>query len=85
MANQESEGVLEFSFPIGGLDESLAYKDQTIVTTPITVNCRIKGKDGRFTGGQRDGMSKVFDEQAGDDRPVLKMIMITTTYIPPES
>jgi hypothetical protein len=86
MANNEAkEGVLEILFPFKGYNTSTAHKNQPSLSTSIILNCRIKDvSENRARGGQRPGLSKAFDEQVGTTQPVLKMVSINTTYIPPE-
>ena len=86
MANTESqEQVLQLYFPFKGFDKSASYKDQIQLTSPFMVNVRIRDvSENRVRGGQRAGQKKVFETQAGGDRPVIKLVSVTNTYIPEE-
>ena len=85
MADKEPKEILEAWFPHKGFSEKMAYKDQPSLTSPLMANLRTKDvEENRARGGQRPGLKKVFATQAGDDRPVLNMVLITNTYIPAE-
>lgn len=85
MADKEPKEILEIFFPFKGFSEKMAYKDQPPLTSPLMANLRIKDAEkNRGRGGQRGGMKKVFNTQAGDNRPILNMVLITNTFIPPE-
>ena len=83
MAKEKSEGVLELTFPAQGLSENLAYKDQPPLTTPIMANMRLRSVfENRAGGGQREGMVKAFTTQIAVDKPVLKIVVVTNTFLP---
>ena len=83
MANQNhKEGTQEIFCPYRGLNETAAYSHQAELTSPLLCNVRVRGvSENRARGGQRPGMSKVFATQAGSDRPVIRIVQITNTYI----
>jgi hypothetical protein len=83
MAEKENrDAVLELYFPMG-ISEAVAYSHQPALTTPIILNSRIRDvSENRARGGQREGLKKVFDEQVGTDRPVLRIVTIVNTFIP---
>jgi hypothetical protein len=85
-SNAESqEQVKELFFPFKGFNESGSYKSQLGVTSPLVANVRVRDvAENRARGGQRPGLSKALAEQAGEDRPVIKMLTCTNTYINPE-
>jgi hypothetical protein len=83
--NTNEAGELQLFFPFKGLNDAMAYKDQIPLTTPLIANCRVKDvEENRARGGQRPGMSKVFAEQVGSEKPILKIVLCTNTYITPE-
>jgi hypothetical protein len=78
------ELVKELFFPFSGYALNVAYKNQQLATSPLLLNIRLRDvSENMARGGQRPGMDKAFDEQVGDDQPVLKIITINTTYISP--
>ena len=80
----KNEGVLEVYFPYKGLNEMAAYSHQPELTSSLIMNSRVRDfSENRARGGQRWGMSKVFATQAGSNRPVIKIVQITNTYINP--
>ena len=80
MANQDD--TFEIFFPYKGLNETAAYSHQPELTSPLIMNTRVRDfSENRARGGQRLGLSKVFNTQAGSDRPVIKIVQITNTYI----
>ena len=86
MADKEpKEEVLQLYFPFRGFNKSASYKDQMQLTSPFMVNVRIRDvSENRVRGGQRAGQKKVFTTQAGADRPVIKLVSCTNTFIPEE-
>jgi hypothetical protein len=85
MADKENpQQVLEMYFPFKGFDKSTASKDPIPLTSPFLLNVRVRDvSENRIRGGQRPGLKKAFTTQAGEDRPVIKMVSCTNTYIPP--
>jgi len=85
MANKDmQEQSFELYFPLG-INEAVAYSHQPSLTSPIIQNVRLRDIfEGRARGGQRPGMSKIFETQAGTDRPILKIVNIVNTFIPAE-
>ena len=79
-----AEDTFELVFPIG-LNETVAYSHQPPNTSPLMHDVRIRGVfENRYRGGQRPGLKKAFATPAGTDRPVLRILNIVNTYIPPE-
>jgi hypothetical protein len=82
--NEATEQVYELIFPFKGMDKSVSNTEQIPQTTPFIQNVRLRdAAKNRVRGAKRAGQSKVFAEQAGQNRPVIKMVMITNTFIPP--
>lgn len=72
-------------FPYKGLHTGLAVVDQPPTTSPSLQNVRaFDVTDERIRGGQRPGLKKAYDTQVGGEHPILNIVTITTTYIPPE-
>ena len=75
---------MKFRFPIKGLHKGLAAEDQPPATSPVLQNVRaFDVSDERVRGGQRPGLKKAYDTQVGGEHPVIGIVTITTTYIPP--
>jgi hypothetical protein len=76
---------MKLRFPIKGLNTGLALEDQPPTTSPSLQNVRAFDiSEERIRGGQRPGLKKAYTTQVGGEHPVLAMVTITTTYIPPE-
>jgi hypothetical protein len=59
-----ASGDVILEFPLGGLNESLAYQRQPPYTTPRCRNVRPRGVDtGRLRGGSRPGLVKAYTQQ----------------------
>lgn len=75
----------ELGFPINGIDQNWAYSKQPVLTTPYCMNVRPYDVDeNRARGGQRPGLRKAYSTQVSGTHPIIGMVQITTTYIPPE-
>jgi len=75
---------MKIQFPIKGLHTGLAAEDQPPTTSPRLQNVRaFDVDDERIRGGQRGGLEKAYTTQVGGEHPILGMVTITTTYIPP--
>jgi hypothetical protein len=73
---------MELFFPIQGLNEGLPAEKQPPATSPVLLNVRsFDVEEERIRGGQRPGLVKAYATQVGDNRPVIVLIQISTTYI----
>lgn len=80
------DSKLEIPFPINGLHEGLSNEKQPPTTSPYLKNVRpYDVTEERARGGQRPALIKAYETQIGGEYPVIGMIQITTTYIPPET
>ena len=74
---------MELQFPTKGLDEGLAAEKQPPTTSPVLLNVRpFDVNEERIRGGQRPGSVKAYADRVGDNRPVIILTQISTTYIP---
>jgi hypothetical protein len=77
--------MAELPFPVNGLHEGLSNEHQPPTTSPYLKNVRpFDVTEERVRGGQRPALIKAYEEQIGDEYPVIIMAQITTTYIEPE-
>ncbi len=75
---------MKLQFPIQGLHKGAPVEDQPPTTSPSLQNVRaFDVTDERIRGGQRGGLEKAYTTQVGGEHPILGMVTITTTYIPP--
>ena len=76
---------MKLSFPSKGLHKGLPNEEQPTATSPSLQNVRAHDVDEERRGGQRAGLKKAYTTQVGGEHPIIGMITITTTYIPPEA
>lgn len=73
------KSIIEFPFPLAGLDRGFAFRDQPPFTTTDLQN--VRGHEvikGRARGGQRPGLGKAFHEELGGGRPIRMLAQVTS-------
>ena len=83
MELKPNEQVIELVFPTKGYQTAIPRTQELLTTSPLIANVRGKDVIDRRVGGQRAGLKKAFVTQISDGKPVVKMVLIITTYIPP--
>jgi len=73
------KSIIQFPFPLGGLDRSVSYRAQPPYTTTDMLNVRAyETIEGRARGGQRPGLVKAFAEELGDGSPLRMLAQVTS-------
>lgn len=72
------EQELSLRFPVAGVDERVAYRQQPPFTTPDALNVRPDDTfQGRERGGSRPGLGKAYYEELGGGNPVRLLDTVT--------
>ncbi len=75
---------MNLQFPIQGLHEGVAVKDQPPSTSPSLRNVRsFDTEEERVRGGQRPALVKAYTTRVVGDNPVILIGEIATTYVEP--
>ncbi len=75
---------MQLQFPIQGLHEGVAAKEQPPQTSPSLRNVRpFDTEEDRVRGGQRPALVQAYSTRVVGDNPVILMAEIASTYVEP--